>query len=89
VSTAIDSRYGENMSIHQFMASRKSVPLSIIQVIAAITIALMICPVFANIIKKPTILPVNVDFMAFYCGAKVAVAHQDPYALTPIRSCED
>jgi hypothetical protein len=28
------------------------------------------------------------DFAAFYCGASVSLAHRDPYAMSPLWTCE-
>lgn len=73
----------------QFLANAgRSVAPSIVPFVAAFAVAVMVYTSFGDIVRKPSAELVKSDFAAFYCGALVSLAQQDPYALSPLRLCE-
>src|ERR1035438_2079116 len=70
-------------------ASRIAIaPRSIVTIVAAFDVAAMAFAALSDIVRRPSAALVKSDFAAFYCGAVVSLAHQDPYALSALRQCE-
>jgi hypothetical protein len=83
--TQIISRTGR---AHGFALRHDRLPQSVVTTVAALAIAIMAFTAVRDLVRHPDAALVKSDFAAFYCGSVVTLAHQDPYALSPLRQCE-
>jgi hypothetical protein len=65
-----------------------TLPESVVTLVATLAIAIMAFTALHALVRHPDAALVKSDFAAFYCGSVVALAHKDPYALSPLQQCE-